>query len=392
MENISWYIWVFGGIVPFLLSMVLVFAVHPFVVKIANSRGLTDNPGERKLQQRPVPVLGGVAVFFGIVVGAGVTSMFFNSHALFTSIVAITVMMYIGVLDDMLGLSPNLRLVLELGFVAFVAWMDQVNINDLHGVFGIGMLPVYLSAPLCIISGLGIINAINMIDGVDGLASGFCVMACGVFGIAFWLSYDGTMAVLAALTAGSLIPFFFHNVFGKESKMFIGDAGSLMMGMIMTIFVMHILDNGSRVSYSFPNMGVVAFTLSVLSVPVFDTLRVMTGRIIKGVSPFHADRSHLHHLFLEIGFSHIGTSVAVISIDFFTVLCWLASFQLGASPTVQFLVVVGLGFLTTTGFYYVVRRLRHEQLLYRCLRWLAQKSHVEVGPMFQTIRKLMDRM
>jgi UDP-N-acetylmuramyl pentapeptide phosphotransferase/UDP-N-acetylglucosamine-1-phosphate transferase len=141
MENISWYIWVFGGIVPFLLSMVLVFAVHPFVVKIATSRGLTDNPGERKLQQRPVPVLGGVAVFFGIVVGAGVTSMFFNSHALFTSIVAITVMMYIGVLDDMLGLSPNLRLVLELGFVAFVAWMDQVNINDLHGVFGIGMLP-----------------------------------------------------------------------------------------------------------------------------------------------------------------------------------------------------------------------------------------------------------
>jgi len=388
----NWYIWLCGGVVPFLLSMILVFWVHPYVVRIATSRGLTDNPDARKLQQRPVPVLGGVAVFFGIMVGAGVTSMFFNSHALFTSIVAITVMMYIGVLDDMLGLTPILRLILEFLFIAFVAWMDQVNINDLHGVFGIGMLPVYLSAPLCIIAGLGIINAINMIDGVDGLASGFCIMACAVFGFAFWMSYDGTMAVLAALTAGSLIPFFFHNVFGKESKMFIGDAGSLMMGMIMTIFVMHILDHGSRVSVNFTNMGVVAFVLSVLSVPVFDTLRVMTGRIVRGVSPFHADKSHLHHLFIEMGFSHVGTTVSVISIDFFTILCWLASYQLGASPTVQLLVVIGLGLLNTSVFYYVVRRLKHDSMPYRMLAWLARKSHVETGPMFHRIRKLMDRM
>jgi UDP-N-acetylmuramyl pentapeptide phosphotransferase/UDP-N-acetylglucosamine-1-phosphate transferase len=296
------------------------------------------------------------------------------------------------VLDDMLGLTPILRLILEFLFIAFVAWMDQVNINDLHGVFGIGMLPVYLSAPLCVIAGLGIINAINMIDGVDGLASGFCIMACGVFGFAFWMSYDGTMAVLAALTAGALIPFFFHNVFGKESKMFIGDAGSLMMGMIMTIFVMHILDHGSRVSVNFTNMGVVAFVLSVLSVPVFDTLRVMTGRIVRGVSPFHADRSHLHHLFIEMGFSHVGTAVSVISIDFFTILCWLASYQLGASPTVQLLVVIGLGLLNTSVFYYVVRRLKHDSMPYRMLAWLARKSHVETGPMFHRIRKLMDRM
>lgn len=388
----NWYIWLCGGVVPFLLSMILVFWVHPYVVRIATSRGLMDNPDARKLQQRPVPVLGGVAVFFGIVVGAGVTSMFFNSHALFTSIVAITVMMYIGVLDDMLGLTPILRLILEFLFIAFVAWMDQVNINDLHGVFGIGMLPVYLSAPLCVIAGLGIINAINMIDGVDGLASGFCIMACGVFGFAFWTSYDGTMAVLAALTAGALIPFFFHNVFGKESKMFIGDAGSLMMGMIMTIFVMHIVDHGSRVSVNFTNMGIVAFVLSVLSVPVFDTLRVMTGRIVRGVSPFHADKSHLHHLFIEMGFSHVGTAVSVISIDFFTILCWLASYQLGASPTVQLLVVIGLGLLNTSVFYYVVRRLKHDSMPYRMLAWLARKSHVETGPMFHRIRKLMDRM
>lgn len=388
----SWYIWLCGVIVPFVLSMILVFGIHPFIVRIAHERGLVDNPDARKLQKHPVPMLGGVAVFFGIVVGIGVTSMFFNSYALFTSVVAITVMMYIGVLDDMMGLSPVLRLILEMAFIAFVAWMDQVNINDFHGAFGVGFLPLYLSAPLCVITGLGIINAINMIDGVDGLASGFCVMACGVFGSFFLLSMDGTMTVLAAISSGALIPFFFHNVFGQKSKMFIGDGGSLMMGMIMTIFVMHIVDNNSRVSVNFPNMGVVAFVLAVLSVPVFDTLRVMTGRIVKGVSPFHADKSHLHHLFIEIGFSHVGTSVAVISINFFTILCWFASFQLEASPTVQLLVVIALGVMNTTGFYYIVRRLNHQRLPYRILATLARWSHIETGSFFHAMRRLMDRM
>ncbi len=392
MEHMNWYIWAFGVIAPFLISMILVFAVHPFVVRIAHERGLVDNPDARKLQKRPVPVLGGIAVFFGIVIGTGFTSMFFNSYALFTSIVAITVMMYIGVLDDMLGLTPILRIALEIAFIAFVAWMDQVNMNDFHGALGLEKLPWVVSIPLCLVTGVGIINAINMIDGVDGLASGFCVMACGVFGTVFCLSYDGTMTVLAALTGGALIPFFFHNVFGKESKMFIGDGGSLMMGMIMTIFVLHIVDSGSRVATNFTNMGVIAFVLSVLSVPVFDTLRVMTGRMVKGVSPFHADKSHLHHLFIEIGFSHVGTAVSVISIDFFIILCWLASYQLGASPTIQLLVVVLLGICNTTVFYYVVRRLDHSNPFYRLLRWLAVKSHIEVGPTFLFVRRLMDKM
>lgn len=129
----DWYIWVCGVLAPFFISMILVFCVHPYIVRIAKERGLVDNPDARKLQKQPVPVLGGLAVFFGVVVGLGVTSMFFNSYVLFTSVVALTVMMYIGVLDDLMGLSPVLRIILEIAFIGFVAWMDQVNINDFHG-------------------------------------------------------------------------------------------------------------------------------------------------------------------------------------------------------------------------------------------------------------------
>ena len=386
----SWYIIGFGVIIPLLVSLLLVAWIHPYIVRMALKKDIVDCPGERKLQKTPVPVLGGFAVYWGLVVGVGLTSLFFNSYALFTSIVAITVMMYIGILDDILGLSPVLRFVLEMFFIGFVVWMDQVSINNLHGLLGIYDMPLYASVPICVLGGVGIINSINMIDGVDGLSSGFCVMACAIFGTAFFLSKDGTMTVLAALCLGALLPFFFHNVFGLKSKMFIGDGGTLMMGMVMTIFVMHIIDKNSRVAYNFTNMGAIAFPLSVLSVPVFDTLRVMTGRIMKGVSPFHADKSHLHHLFIEMGFSHIGTTFCVLSLNFFNVLCWLFTYQMGGGAMDQLVVVVVVGFLITTGFYYVVRRLDHEHWPYKALKKAARLSHIETGPLFHWVRKMVD--
>lgn len=385
-------LWFFGIIIPFVSALLLTTWIHPYIVRLAKRRHVTDNPDARKLQKEPVPVLGGLAVFWGIMVGIGLTSVFFNSYALFTSAIAITAMLYVGAIDDMIGLSPLLRLIIEALVIAFVCWMDQVNLNSFHGLFGIWHLPVWFSAPLSIFCGLGIINAINMIDGVDGLSSSFCVMACALFGIVFVISFDGSMAVLSALVAGSMIPFILHNVFGAKSKMFIGDAGTLMMGIIMTIFVLHIVDDHSRVNRTFPTMGLVAFTISVLSVPIFDTLRVMTGRIMKGVSPFHADKSHLHHLFIEIGFSHAGTSLCVILLNLLNVLCWFITWKLGGGALDQFTVVVFVGLFNTVGIYYIVRRLNHDRLPYRILHRLAIASHIERGRLFQIIQRLIDRI
>ena len=225
-------------IFPFLVSLVIVSLIHPIIVKLALNKGLVDNPNTRKLQKTPVPVMGGLAVFFGIIVGIGVVSMRFNSYGLFTCVVSLTVMMYVGTLDDLMGLSPVARLIIELITIAFVVKMDLININDFHGLFGIGKLPYYVSIPLCAVSCLGIVNAINMIDGVDGLSSGICIMATVAFGIIFCLSLDGKYAVMAFLSAGALMPFLIHNVFGLKSKMFIGDSGTLMMGMLLSIFCM----------------------------------------------------------------------------------------------------------------------------------------------------------
>ena len=385
-------LWLFGIILPFVLALAITAFIHPFIVRMAKSRNMVDEPDGRKLQRTPIPVMGGMAVFFGIVMGAGATSTFFNTYALFTCIITLTMMMYIGMLDDMIGLSPVLRLVLQMAMVAFIIKMDRTSINDLHGVFGIWQLPVYVSLPLSFIACCGIINSINLIDGVDGLSSGYCIFACLCFGLVFCSSFEGTMSTMASLSAGALIPFFLHNVFGLKSKMFIGDAGTLMMGMLMSIFCMRLIDNASLVQWHYPRIGVVAFCLSVLSVPVFDTLRVMIGRIFKGVSPFRPDKSHLHHLFVEIGFSHIGTTVSIIFINVLVVACWFVVYLFGMGPTGQFLVVFCIGLLNTVGFYYTVRKMNHHRLPYRCLKWLAIKSHQETGRTFHFIRKMVDKI
>ncbi|MGP1590816.1 MAG: MraY family glycosyltransferase [Prevotella sp.] len=392
MGSISFKLFNLAILLPLISSMLLVFWIHPLIVKTALLKDIVDNPDARKLQKEPVPVLGGFAVYWGIVIGAGITSIVFHSYALLPSIVALTVMVYIGTLDDIQGLSPTLRLVIEVLVVAFVVYMDQSSMNHFHGLFGIEKLPVFISVPLCIVGSVGIINAINMIDGVDGLSSGFCILACFSFGILFIAAYSGTMIVMAMLGIGSLIPFLFHNVFGKKTKMFIGDSGTLMMGMLMAIFCMRILDNTSIVAQRFPNIGVVAFCLSVLSVPVFDTLRVMVSRMLRGNSPFHPDKSHLHHLFVEIGFSHIGTSFMVLSLNCINILAWLTTYLLGGSVTLQFIVVVMIGFMNTTGFFYVVRRLDHSKRSYRYLAYLAKLTHVEVGKFYYKMREFVDRI
>lgn len=391
-EYMTLRLWVLGIILPFVSAMVITALVHPVIVKMALKKNMTDAPDYRKLQKRPVPVMGGLAVFFGVVVGAGVTSMFFNTYALFTCVVALTVMMYVGMLDDMVGLSPIVRIVLEIAVIAFVVKMDLTNINDFHGLFGIGKLPVYVSLPLCTVACVGIINAVNMIDGVDGLSTGLCIFACLCFGVVFCASYDGTMSVMATLAAGALVPFFFHNVFGSTSKMFIGDAGTMMMGMLMSIFCMRMIDNTSLAAANHPGFGVIAFCVSVLSIPVFDTLRVMTGRMWKGVSPFHPDKSHLHHLFIEIGFSHVGTTIMVISLNMLNVLCWFVAYLAGADVTWQFIVVVVVAFLNTTVLFYTVRKMNHKHLPYRILKRIAELSHMETGEWFMTIRRILDKI
>ncbi len=381
-------------ILSFLVAILSVHWIHPRLVRIALDKNIVDNPNARKLQRRPTPVLGGIAVFFGSVIGLGCASITCDCSELFIVVVAMMIMLYTGTMDDILDLSPALRFLIEIGTVLLLIFVGGYTLNDFHGLWGLNQIPQGVAIPLTVFAAVGIINAINLIDGVDGLSSGYCILTSLLFGVMFWYVGDRTMCMLAVVAAGSLIPFFFHNVFGKSSKMFIGDGGTLVMGIVMSVFVIRILRHGSMSEvYDAVNIGLVPFTLAVLSVPVFDTLRVMTTRILKRKSPFHPDKTHLHHMFIRLGCSHAATTLAILILNFFVVLCWWISYMIGCSIDVQLYIVLVLSILITSGLYnFMEWHIRHKTQFVRLLHRIGYRTHLNRTGIFFWLQKKMDRM
>ncbi len=387
-------------IVPLVVALLAVGWVHPRLVRIAAMKMIVDNPDARKLQKEPIPILGGVAVMFGAVLGISCTAVFpetvFNDTIVLI-IAVMMVMLYTGTMDDILELTPRLRFLIEIMSVCALIFVGGFRLDDLHGLWGVSVLPDWVAVPLTVFACVGIINAMNLIDGVDGLSSGFCITACAIFSAVFFKAGDMMMFILSMALIGALIPFFMHNVFGERSKMFIGDGGTLVMGAVMSIFVVRVLGVGSPVAQfwdqSHAGMSAVAFTLAVLCVPVFDTLRVMVTRMLQGRSPFHPDKTHLHHMFIDLGFSHVGTTFSIILLNLTVVAVWWASVSMGCSLDVQLYVVILFGSLFTIFLYPAVAAAkRRNAALYRALTAAGRMTHFERKGFFLLLRKAMDRM
>ena len=362
------------------------------MLRIAILKNVVDNPDARKLQRVPVPVLGGVAVFFGIVVSMTATGLFYDTVSLFAILGVMAVMLYLGVMDDILSLSPKMRFIVEIIVVLMLIFCNHYSLNDFHGLWGIDQVPSCVSVPLTVFACVGILNAINLIDGVNGLSSGYCIVVCSIFASVFAWANDIEAASLAVISIGALVPFFCHNVFGKKSKMFIGDGGTLLMGTIISTFVIGALNTDSPLADKVnPNFGMIPFTIAVLAIPIFDTLRVMSRRISKGVSPFNPDKTHLHHLLFEIGFSHIGTTCFEILSNLFVVFVWWICYKLGASIDLQLYIVISLGCLITFGFYAFVRLIqRKNSRFFQKMQKLGQWTHVGHTRGFERFRDFLD--
>ena len=376
----------------FVVSLCATWWIFKKVLKIAKLKNIVDNPDARKLQRVPVPVLGGIAVFFGIVFAFAVAGVTFNISNMFAMICVMTIMLYVGTMDDIIGLTPSLRFLIEIIVVLLLIYCNDYSINNFHGLWGIYEIPQWIAVPLTVFACVGIINAINLIDGVNGLSSGYCIVTCLIFGFTFLLTGDIERASLAILSVGALIPVFCHNVFGKKSKMFIGDGGTLLMGTIMSSFVINALKTSSTISAVAPeNFGVIPFTLAVLAIPVFDTLRVMTARIVRGTSPFNPDKTHLHHLLFDLHFSHVGTTLTEILANLFVIASWYLSFRLGASIDVQLYLVILLGMGITFGFYRFARlQERKKTRIYYWLTKVGDMTHVGHTKWFEWLTKVLD--
>jgi UDP-N-acetylmuramyl pentapeptide phosphotransferase/UDP-N-acetylglucosamine-1-phosphate transferase len=400
-----------GVLVAMLAALLVVILVHPRIVGFAQAHKIVDNPDARKLQRSPVPVMGGVAVFVGLVVGLFVAGLYnvvlppcldalsikstfepLNIVNLLPMFLGMSIMLAVGVADDVSGLSPRLRFMIEIAITLMLMLWTGRSLNDFQGLWGVNEVSLWVSIPLTIVAVVGIINAINLVDGVDGLSSGYCIMASAAFGVFFYYAGSYLLLLLCVLSVGALLPFFFHNVFGKKSKMFIGDGGSLMMGVVMSTYVvMAISSGGEGEGFVEKGFGVVPFTLAVMCVPVFDTMRVMIMRIIRKTSPFHPDKTHLHHLFIELGFSHFGTTLSELVLNSLVVAAWFVSYKTGASIDVQFYVVMGAGLLLTAGFYKFMKlNQARKNGVYRIVKRLGELTHFEKYEGWRKIQQIVD--
>ena len=390
---------------PVAVSLLAVRWVYFKILKIAKEKNLVDNPDARKLQKVPVPVVGGLAVFFGLLFGllCGITMMnlFAGDIGMFSGIVSVnrllpivlgmSIMLYVGCMDDIMGLSPKARFLIEILVILGLIYSSGISVDSLHGLWGIDDIPSVVAVPLTIFAGVGIINAINMVDGVNGLSSGLCITCSMLFGLQFFCIGDYVNAVLAFSIASSLFLFFIHNVFGNQSRMFIGDAGTMVMGVLMTWFVMcsmHDAGRGMILDYAYcPTAMVVA----ILSVPVADTLRVMTMRVFHGKSPFSPDKTHLHHAFVGIGVSHSITALSEILIDVIVVAIWYLSVRLGAPLHCQLYTVVLVAAILVWGTYaFLVYEQNSNSRIARWLRGFSPKTHLGYTEWWQRLTYRLD--
>lgn len=394
--------WTLSLILLCFLAFVVTMCVYPFVLRFAKRHNIVDNPNARKLQRVPVPVMGGIAFFVGIAVATSVAVLVFHYHFLLIAFVAMAIMLVIGTWDDVKDLPATLRFIIEIVVIWFMMYSGRIYIDDFHGLWKISGIDLFWAMPLSIIAGVGILNAINLIDGVDGYCSGYGILSCLLFGVLFLASGLHRMGCFAFICAGAIVPFFFHNVFGWSSKMFMGDGGSLTIGMVLTFFVFCVLSTDSGcANLASKGVGLIPYSLAVLAIPVFDTLRVMSMRIIRGLSPFSPDKTHLHHLFIEMGFSHVGTTAAILCMNIFIVGVWFLSYKLGVSVDWQFYIVVILSFLFTWVFYKFMKIQQaggpkdedgfpEGTKIWKSMCRLGRMSHMERGCVWDAIQKTMD--
>lgn len=335
-------------ILAFITSFSVVLLATPSLIKVAKLKHLVDEPREeRKKHATSIPTIGGVVIFSAFIFSS---FLWLPVHApsvidglrQFTFLMASLILLFfVGVKDDIIGMSPMKKLIAHVmvGFILVV--MGGIKITSFHGLLGMDIiLPDYASILLSIFIYIVIVNSINLIDGVDGLASGVGLIATVAFGL--WFSYlgDKHWALVSFSLSGALLGFLVFNF--NPARIFMGDSGSLIIGAVISVLAIQLIESpvGKLDKEGYGLVSTPVLAMSILAYPLLDTLRVFVLRTLKGKSPLSADRSHLHHRLQDRGFGHKKT-VLIIYL-FSLVMVGQAFFLQFENPNISFAISLSL--------------------------------------------------
>src|SRR4051812_45635332 len=316
-------------ILVFLTSFIVVLYSTPALIKVAVLKRLIDAPSEeRKIHKRSVPTIGGIIIYAGTLFAYALWfdvedriyyDKIFKSVTEFKLIIATSlILFFVGVKDDIIGTAPVKKLFAHIVVALILVLMGDIRITGLHGIFGVYDIPYWGSVFISIFTYVVVVNAFNLIDGVDGLASGIGLISCCAFGTWFIFADEFPYAALSFALAGALSGFLIFNF--SPAKIFMGDSGSLVIGMFICVLAIKMIEYPIQELDSFwVRVSKPVFAISALAYPLMDTLRVFVIRAVKGQSPFNADRNHIHHKLLDCKFSHVKTVIIIYAFSVITI-------------------------------------------------------------------------
>lgn len=321
------YFWLINVIAAVILCIICSGIIIPQILLISFRKNLFDVPDARKIHTLAVPRLGGLSfmpvVFFSCVLMLGI-DLCFGQNELISVLIpeaktlaflacAVLMLYVIGMADDLIGIKYRAKFVVQMICAVFMI-AGGVWISSYQGILGFWDISPWFGYPFTVVVMIYILNAVNLIDGIDGLCSGLCSVALLVYGVVYFIAGQYVYSILACCTFAVLVPFFYFNVFGdatKRKKIFMGDTGSLTLGMMISFLAIHIEQLPSMPELNNANMCAIAFV--PLLIPCFDVLRVYGERIFFHQNPFLPDKRHIHHKLLELGLPQRVVMVVIVA-------------------------------------------------------------------------------
>ena len=302
-------------IAVFLTSYIIASSVFPVIIYLSHIKKLTKKPNGRSSHSKAIPTLGGLAIFIGLSISSSLITIVLGDRTevaeLLSVFVTTTILLFVGIKDDLMEISSRKKFFTQLVSALLLIGLTGHYISDFHGLLGINFIPKGLAIIFTTFVYVLVINAYNLIDGIDGLASGLAITIFGFCGFIFITNNHCIDGFISIASIGGLVAFTRYNL-SIDRKVFMGDTGSMVIGLLIAYQIISLLSSEhiTGINYQTSNMPILA--LALLSYPMFDTLRVFIIRIKDKKSPLTADRNHIHHKLIDLGLSHIKASLIII--------------------------------------------------------------------------------
>lgn len=312
------------------ISFTLCYLIIPRIIRVVEFKRLMDHPNERSSHIQQIPSLGGVAFYIVLMLGFYFLNFYTKSDNIITLIPGLLILFVIGLKDDLVVLSPMTKLSAQVISISFILIDPAFKIYHLHGFMGLHEVSSFITIPFSAFIMIAIINAYNLIDGIDGLASVVGIIIFSILGVMFYLLKFELFFGICLIMIGCLTAFLRYNL-SVSKKIFMGDTGSLSIGYLIAVMVIRLFATPSNTLQNLPfqleNLPLVI--MAILVVPFFDTARVFTIRIINKKGPFSPDRNHIHHILIDyLHLSHRRASffIGIINVLFIAVFLMLSSY------------------------------------------------------------------